>query len=158
MTDKQKAFVDEYLIDFNATQAAIRAGYSEDSAASIGSENLTKPEISRAVKEAIEARSRRTKVDQDYVLGLLTKTAERCLEGKVKMVFDPEEKAMVPATDDEGNIVWEFDSAGANRAAELIGKHLKMFTDKIDHTSGGQPFKALVGVDLEAMKNGSDPG
>jgi len=45
LTEKQLAFVDEYLVDLNATQAAIRAGYSSDTAASIGHENLTKPEI-----------------------------------------------------------------------------------------------------------------
>jgi phage terminase small subunit len=151
LTDKQRAFVDEYLIDFNGTQAAIRAGYSERTAKQIAAENLSKPDLSRAIAEAIEARSRRCKVDQDYVLGLLTQTAERCIKGNVKMVFDPVEKEMVPATDEEGRIVWEFDSSGANRAAELIGKHLKMFTDKVDHTTGGQPFKALVGVDLDAI-------
>ena len=55
MTKKQKRFVEEYLIDLNATQAAIRAGYSPDTAKSIGSENLTKPDIRAAVDKA-EAR------------------------------------------------------------------------------------------------------
>lgn len=51
LTAKQQRFVEEYVIDFNATQAAIRAGYSEDSAADIGYENLRKPEIVRAIEE-----------------------------------------------------------------------------------------------------------
>ena len=54
MTDKQRRFVDEYLIDLNATQAAIRAGYSEKTARYIGYENLTKPHISNAIQERME--------------------------------------------------------------------------------------------------------
>lgn len=52
LTDKQQRFVDEYLIDLNATQAAIRAGYSEKTAYSVGHENLKKPEIQKAIQEA----------------------------------------------------------------------------------------------------------
>lgn len=54
LTDKQQRLVDEYLIDLNATQAAIRAGYSEKTAKEIGSENLTKPNIAKAIEEAIQ--------------------------------------------------------------------------------------------------------
>ena len=62
LTTKQRCFVDEYLIDLNATQAAIRAGYSEKTAQRIGSENLSKPLVKKAIQAAIEARSSR---DQD---------------------------------------------------------------------------------------------
>jgi phage terminase small subunit len=51
LSDKQQRFVDQYLVDFNATQAAVRAGYSEKSAYSIGWENLRKPEIIEALRE-----------------------------------------------------------------------------------------------------------
>lgn len=51
LTAKQQRFVDEYLIDLNATQAAIRAGYSEKTARSVGSENLTKPDVAAAIKK-----------------------------------------------------------------------------------------------------------
>ncbi|WP_423245457.1 terminase small subunit [Mannheimia haemolytica] len=72
LTDKQKRFVEEYLIDLNATQAAIRAGYSEKTAYSIGEENLRKPEIRSAIQEAKNKRSERTQITQDDVLnGLL---------------------------------------------------------------------------------------
>lgn len=60
MTKKQKRFVEEYLIDLNATQAAIRAGYSPDTAKSIGSENLTKPDIQARIAKAMAERSKRT--------------------------------------------------------------------------------------------------
>jgi len=62
LSPKQRRFVEEYLIDLNATQAAIRAGYSPDSARSIGCENLTKPDIEAAIAELVAARSERTKV------------------------------------------------------------------------------------------------
>ena len=77
LTAKQQRFVAEYLIDLNATQAAIRAGYSEKTAYSIGQENLTKPEIAAAVAAAQAERSERTEVTQDYVLTAIKDTIER---------------------------------------------------------------------------------
>ncbi len=68
LTPKQQAFVNEYLIDLNATQAAIRAGYSKKTARFIGAENLTKPDIEAAIAGAIGARAERTKIDSDWVL------------------------------------------------------------------------------------------
>lgn len=68
LTPKQQCFVDEYLIDLNATQAAIRAGYSENAAQQIASENLSKPLIQQAIQEAMRKRQERVNVDADYVL------------------------------------------------------------------------------------------
>lgn len=73
LTAKQRAFVREYLIDLNATQAAIRAGYSEDTARSIGAENLTKPDVVAAVEAAMKLRSERTQITADMVLKELAK-------------------------------------------------------------------------------------
>ncbi|ABF63533.1 PBSX phage terminase small subunit [Ruegeria sp. TM1040] len=68
LTAKQERFVAEYLIDLNATQAAIRAGYSAKTAYSVGHENLKKPEIAKAIQEANSKRSERTEITQDRVL------------------------------------------------------------------------------------------
>lgn len=68
LTDKQRIFVDEYIIDFNSTRAAKAAGYSEDSAANIGSENVRKPYIAKAIDEAIADRRKRLRIDADTVL------------------------------------------------------------------------------------------
>lgn len=73
MTPKQQRFVDEYLIDLNATQAAIRSGYSAKTAASIGDENLRKPVIAAALQEAMQKRADRTEITQDRVLRELAK-------------------------------------------------------------------------------------
>lgn len=71
LREKQRLFVEEYLIDLNATQAAIRAGYSKKTAGQIGDENLKKPQIAQAIKEALDSRSKRVQVDADYVLNRL---------------------------------------------------------------------------------------
>lgn len=73
LTPKQAAFVREYLVDLNATQAAIRAGYSARTAASIGEENLRKPDIAAAIQAAMDARAQRTEITQDRVLQELAK-------------------------------------------------------------------------------------
>ena len=78
LTAKQERFVEEYLIDLNATQAAIKAGYSEKTARSVGSENLTKPDVAAAIVAAQKNRSERTEVTQDYVLTSIVETLERC--------------------------------------------------------------------------------
>lgn len=111
MTPKQEAFVREYLIDLNATQAAIRAGYSEKTAGSIGEENLRKPEIANAVKEAMGARAERTEITADYVLDGIKKLVERCLGAEDA-----------------------FEPASALRGYELLGKHLGLFPNKVEMT------------------------
>ncbi|WP_312831966.1 terminase small subunit [Pseudomonas lactis] len=73
LTAKQQRFVDEYLIDLNATQAAIRAGYSEKTARSISNENMTKPDIQAAIEKGMQARSGRVEITQDMVLRELAK-------------------------------------------------------------------------------------
>lgn len=75
LTPKQERFVEEYLIDLNATQAAIRAGYSKKTAGQIGDENLKKPQIKKAIEEAKEKRSERTEITQDRVLQELARIA-----------------------------------------------------------------------------------
>ena len=71
MTAKQQLFVEEYLLDLNATQAAIRAGYPKKSARAVGHENLTKPDIAAAVSREFARRSERTEITQDKVLAQL---------------------------------------------------------------------------------------
>ena len=75
LTPKQARFCEEYLVDLNATQAAIRAGYSVESAGSIGSENLSKPEIRARIETAMAERSKRTGINADRVLRELGRIA-----------------------------------------------------------------------------------
>lgn len=77
LTPKQKAFVDEYLIDLNATQACIRAGYSKKTADRIGPELLGNPCVAAAIQKAMQERQRRTEVTQDYVIAKLKEIADK---------------------------------------------------------------------------------
>ena len=124
MTDKQSIFVQEYLKDLNATQAAIRAGYSAHTAYSIGQENLNKPEIKQAIDAAMSERQQRTELTQDYVLHNLQEIAERCMQKSPVMTKGEQ------AIDEEGRHLWTFDARNAIRALELIGRHMGMFNDK----------------------------
>ena len=75
LTEKQKRFAEEYLIDLNATQAAIRAGYSAKTANEQGSRLLANVSIQKAISKAIAERSGRTKISQDRVVNELAKIA-----------------------------------------------------------------------------------
>lgn len=126
LTDKQAAFVREYLVDLNATQAAIRAGYSERTASRIGPQLLGKTWVREAIEKAQAKRARRVEVTQDYVLSNLVEVVERTMQRAPVLDRKGEQ-----VTDEEGRAVWTFDAKGANRALELLGKHLGIFTDKI---------------------------
>ncbi|HCL3838370.1 TPA: terminase small subunit [Pseudomonas aeruginosa] len=76
LTKKQRLFVDEYLIDLNATQAAIRAGYSARRATEIGYQLLQRPEVAQAIQAAMAERSKRTEVEADYVIRRLREIDE----------------------------------------------------------------------------------
>ena len=146
MTKKQKRFVEEYLIDLNATQAAIRAGYSPETAYSIGSENLKKPERRVCIEKAMAERSKRTGINQDRIImelakiGLLNpKNLINFEEATVKEDATEEDLAAIssirvkrfPTKDGEGveREVKMYDKA---KALELLGRHLGMFKDKVE--------------------------
>lgn len=143
LTDKQQRFVEEYLVDLNATQAAIRAGYSENTARAIGAENLTKPDIADAIAGAQAERSKRTEVTADYVLASIIETMERCKQAS-PVTYKNGERVMVETADGEIAPAWTFNAAGVLKGAELLGKHLAMFTDKLEHGgSGGGPVEVV---------------
>lgn len=131
LTAKQAVFVREYLIDLNATQAAIRAGYSGKTAGAIGDENLKKPEIAEAIQAAMDARSERTEITADYVLKSIYSTMERCKQAEP--VFDRKgDPVEIELEDGTMARAYTFNAGGVLKGAELLGKHLKMFTDKIE--------------------------
>ena len=131
LTPKQQRFVEEYLIDLNATQAAIRAGYSRRTARQIGQENLSKPVVAAAVAEAKRERSDSTKIDAEYVLKRLHQIVERCLQ-EVKPALHS--KTRQPMKDEDGNALYTFNAAGANQALALLGKHTDVaaFKDRLE--------------------------
>ena len=78
LTAKQQAFVVEYLVDLNGTQAAIRAGYSPKTANEQAARLLAKASVRTAVEAAKKEREKRVQVSQDYVLSTIVDTVERC--------------------------------------------------------------------------------
>lgn len=133
LTAKQELFVQEYLIDLNATQAAIRAGYSEKTAGQQGFELLKKPEIQSGINAAQQARAERTQINADYVLRTIHETVERCKQAAP--VLDKQGKpVLVENGDGELVAAYTFEPQAVLKGAELLGKHLKMFTDKVEHS------------------------
>ncbi len=144
LTAKHQLFASEYLKDLNATQAAIRAGYSRKTAKVQGSRLLTNADIKAAIDAGNLKRQEKTGVTAASVLARLNDVADRCMQAKPVMVFDKVAKEMVQAYDDEDRAVYEFDSTGANRALELLGRHLKLFTDKLEITADQDLAKLLA--------------
>jgi len=112
------------MIDLNATQAAIRAGYSEDTARQIASQNLSKVNVADRIAELQAERSNRTLVDADYVIKGLLEVHKRCLQAEPVMVRGED------GMEESGE--FKFEHSGANKSLELLGKHLGIFTDKLD--------------------------
>ncbi|OAE52868.1 terminase [Achromobacter insolitus] len=163
LTDKQRRFVDEYLVDLNATQAAIRAGYSEKTAYSIGNENLSKPDIAEAIQEAQAERSKRTEITQDMVLRELAKIGFSDIRRVVR--WGKTELRVADSGDDGGEVTEPYhglalvsaDDIDDDTAAAIseisegreglkvklhdkkgalvdIGRHLGMFKDRVEHS------------------------
>lgn len=127
MTNKQRKFAEEYVIDCNITQAAIRAGYSEKTAYSIGSENLKKPEVKSYIDELLEKIKSEKTADAQEVMEYLTSvlrgeshsticvtegTGEGCTKARL-LEKPPDERERL-------------------KAAELLGKRFGLYTDKVD--------------------------
>jgi phage terminase small subunit len=149
LSPKQRIFVQEYIIDLNATQAAIRAGYSENSAKEIGCQLLTKLNIKAAVQEAMDLRSKRLEITADRVLAEIGKLAFSNTQdlydedGNLIPIQDlPKDVAATiqeitqkTLGDEEDALVFErkYKTADKKSSLELLGKHLVLFTDKIEH-------------------------
>jgi len=165
---KQKTFVEEYLIDLNATQAAIRAGYSEKTAYSIGSELLKKPEIQEAIALAMKARQERTQVTADMVVAELAKIGFSDLRNVLTAqghLIDPPDwdddtagaisslevvRTHTPGEDKDAPIeythkikVWD-----KNSALEKLGKHLGMW---VDRTEVKETVKIILAKDVDEL-------
>ncbi len=141
LTDKQRKFVSEYLVDLNATQAAIRAGYSEKTAGSMAQKLVAKSAVQEAIRSAQAQREKRTLITVDYVVSSLREVAERCLQ-RAPVTNSKGEQLK----DADGNDIWRFDSSGANRALELLGKHVNAFGERKEDTPEDMPVAIEVRV------------
>lgn len=168
LNTKQKMFTEEYLIDLNGTQAAIRAGYSKNAAKEIAYELLTKPHIQKAIAEAKEAREERTHITQDMVIKELSRIAFL----DIRKAFDesgnllpigqiPEDVARAIGgfetlnitTDDKNEIINKVKIIDKKGALDSLGKHLSMFTDNVNH-SGAIDLSSKSDEELQKIIDG----
>ncbi len=143
MTAKQMRFCDEYLIDLNATQAAIRAGYSQKTARAIGAENLTKPYIKEYIEKRMAEKEAELIADQNEVMKYLTSVMRREKTESVVVTLSKETSNYVP--DDEGKMrkqtikeeipeIVEIPArlCDSNKAAELLGRAYGIYSDRVE--------------------------
>ena len=142
LTPKQERFVAEYLIDLNATQAAIRAGYSAKTAKVIGHENLTKPDVASEIAARQTKTADKLEITQEYVIQIIRETLERCKQ--CQPVLDRKGQPVMVETP-EGDLVpaYVFDAKNVLRGAELLGKHIGMFKEQVEHSFAGD-FGAMM--------------
>ncbi len=168
LTPKETAFCEEYIIDFNATQAAIRAGYSKNCAKEIGYENLTKPHISQRVNANLDARENRIQIRGDDIVRMLLEEATADTndlydeEGQLLpidqwplpfrrgLVAGIEVEEVYEGSGSDRQCVGELKKiklADRNKTKELLGRHFKLFTD--NHTlsnADGSPVNTVFNV------------
>ncbi len=186
MTKKQQLFIQEYLIDLNATQAAIRAGYSSKTANRIAAENMSKPVIQEAIQKAMAERSKRTEITVDRVLQEYVKIAFADIKDFLsfrteKTVIDYDKETgepiidyaqiieMKPSDEVDGTMiqevsispkgVFQFKLHDKKGALDMIGKHLGMFKDNLNingTVTVKNPYAALSEEELRKLAKMSD--
>jgi phage terminase small subunit len=161
LTEKQVAFCREYLVDLNATAAAVRAGYSEATANQQGPRLLGDDRIQEEIQRLMGERSQRVEVKADRVVEELAAMA--FYDPGVLGAANPQSPADIAALPEEVRraiVGWSYDRAGRftirlaakTTALELIGRHLKMFTDRTEHTGpDGESLNQAVGLSAEQL-------
>lgn len=121
-------FCKEYMIDLNATAAYKRVGYKAtgNSAEVNASKLLSSPKVASRIRELKDARADELELDAYWVLRRLKDVSDRSMQAQPVMVFDPVTRLMIESGE------YEFDSQGANRSTELIGRHIGMFDPKLE--------------------------
>lgn len=173
MNEKRARFCEEYLVDLNATQAAIRAGYSKKSAYSQGHELLKNPEVQERVAELKAARAERVQVDADWVLERLVEIFGVRIgdlydeRGNLKPVSEWPESAHLAVTGidtleerEQGVLVGhtrKMRMESKLRALEMIGKHVNVqaWRDRLE-VNDGNPVNIVVQMGIEAPPPGSE--
>ena len=122
LTPKQRKFADNYIKTGNATESAIKAGYSENTARAIGAENLTKPNIKKYVEQRLTKQSDNTIASAEEILQYLTKVVRAEIKEKSYKYVDGELEEME----------YDPDIRDRTKAAELLGKRYGVFIDRLE--------------------------
>jgi phage terminase small subunit len=169
-TAKQVRFVEEYVIDFNATQAAIRAGYSHKTAGMIGAENLTKPIIQKAIQDSVEILSSKSNITAERVLAEYAKLAFSEMGDyadwnyagvrlKDSIELTPDQLAAVQEVSESMNGV-RIKLHDKKGALDSLAKYLRMFVERHEHTGkdGGPIENENVNINIYLPDNCRDDG
>jgi phage terminase small subunit len=149
--DRQETFCREYLIDYNGTQAAIRAGYSKKTAFSQASRMLRNVKVLSRVRALQAEKTAQLSISQDWVVHQLVDVVQKCKDPVPVETWDYEEKATVKTGE------YMFDSKGATKALELLGKHLGMYIDKVEAKQSIEVTTKLDSI-LTALTDDDDEG
>lgn len=134
LNEKQQRFVDEYLVDLNATQAAIRAGYSKKTAYQQGHELLKHPEVEQAISAAKAERAERTEITKDMVVQELWESYKVCSTLVAKVNFHGEQDV-----DKDGKPAWRMvDASNAMSALDKLMKHVGGYEADNKRDVGGE--------------------
>lgn len=153
LNERERRFCEEFIVDYNGTRAARSAGYGDAGASVRASELLQRPEILEYMNYLKGEQTARTKISADYVLGAIVETLERCRQD-IRPVRNRKGEH-VETEDKEGEFAkaYEFDAKNVLKAAELLGKHLAMFTDVVDNR---MTFTQMPDVRVGAPGNPDD--
>lgn len=146
LTPKERRFVWEYEMDWNGTQAAVRAGYSERSAAVTASRLLKKANVAAYARARQRDQFEALNINRETLAVKMVEVLQKCMEGTPHLVWDGDEHEYVP----DGTYM--FDSKGANSALKMLGDSIGMFQQNINHSGG-------IGIEkyLESLEqNGAD--
>ena len=134
LNKKQQCFCEEYIVDLNATQAAIRAGYSKRTAGVQAHALLKLPKIAQVVDDLMAERSKKTAITAEWVLEQAKLVYSRCMEEVQPIMESGEDGGQ--KEDEHGNKVFKFEHSGANKALEIIGRHvdIQAFKDNVEVT------------------------
>jgi phage terminase small subunit len=163
LTPKQQRFIEEYVVDFNSCQAAIRAGYSKQSARAVACETLTKPYIKKALQEKMDELTAKS---QDKIVSVLQRLYETINADITNFVDDegcydpsnPKFNGKLVNSIRKGRSGTTVTLCSKDKALELLGRYLSMWQDKIDITTQGgavTPVQVVfeeVGSKVEAPK------
>jgi len=177
LTDKQEMFIREYLVDFNATRAAVAAGYSEESARQIGSENLSKPYILAEIEKRMAARHKRLEISADRILDELRKLAFANMQDYIQVTEEGEAFIDLKSlTREQAAAIQEikvdetgggggdgrrervqrttFKLADKGQNLERLGRYHKMFTDKVEQSVSDSLAELIRSARSRANANG----
>lgn len=148
LTERKKLFCAEYIVDMNATRAAVRAGYSEHTAQEQSSRLLSTVIVQNEITRLMSERIQKCNLTADYVLFGIVEVVERCKQARP--VLDKKGRPVLALDEETGELrpVYQFDASNALKGKELLGRYLKLFGDK-DHSAQNNTAITQININTD---------